>query len=461
MGLFTSKKHSRIAVFLHDGDRWSAFVFAYSRRNWRSIARTSYSGKNPRQIPGELLDFAEKNGACRVRVVLPRNIQTLDQIELPVDATDEEIHTAVMFAHSSETDQTFGTVRIASSLAGSFQMGGSSETLLLAEFETPLLEQYEKNCRSVRIQFDGAGVLELASLGTVCRQHPESRFLFLRRETGFYAAGATEQLPMTAGGIGLGSVPEEHGREPERLQRAARRLETHRTVPLVVWSTPSLDSSRESQIRGICGENADVRFVDFADVAEEVAGEIAAAEHPGVPGGGGAFVGLGETGAVPYRAGTWMFFLTILFAGMFVLITMYKQQGELRTIHAKTKAWEVLQAERKKQNEKLSGFDSQRSRYEKIIGLLSEKSPVPKPLMTVLTVLDENMPLYTRLASIEQISDTELLITGYTMYQDGFLELQPALNKELQTMQMVAELKTLEKLPDSREQRFVFKIHAR
>ncbi|MDR0705325.1 MAG: hypothetical protein LBF88_10105 [Planctomycetaceae bacterium] len=463
----TYGKYSRVAVFLHDGNQWSAYAFAYQKPSWQTLAQTTLSGKNPRQIPPQLLEFAETNKVRRVRIVLTQCVQKLDNVDIPYDAAPEELQTIIALAFSQTTGQEFGTIRVASAFADTFQMGGTNETLYAAGFELSQLELYEKLCQSAGLRFDGCGVLEMAAWATSSRLHDESRFLFLKRDTGFYAVGATEQLPMMTSGITLATPPDERGRETERetsrgterLQGIARRINTQKSIPLQVWYSSGMDEKRLQELQAIIDPETPVSFTDLSEIAEEIAREIAATPEPNVPAGGGAVAGLPEKEKSPYYAGTLMFFIALFFALFFVAVTYCKLQANLNNINNKIAEWDKLRAERKKLNDKLAAIDTQRNKNEKIIQLLSRKNPLPAALVPLLTELNENMPVYTRLTEIEQIGDEELLLTGYTLYQDGFLQLRPKLNRKMNEYQTLVEQKTLEKIPDSNEQKFVLRVY--
>ncbi|MDR3197418.1 MAG: hypothetical protein LBU34_06060 [Planctomycetaceae bacterium] len=459
IGFPTYGKYSRIAVFVHDGNRWYAYAFAYRKSFWHALGHTTLSGKNPRQIPPQLLEFAETHKVRRVRIVLPQTIQKLENVDLPYDAAPEELQTIIALAFSQTTGQEFGTIRVAAAFADTFRMGGTNETLYAAAFELTQLELYEKLCQPAGLRFDGCGVLEMAALAAGVRMHDESRFLILKRDTGFYAVGATDQLPMMTSGIALGTQPEEHKRETERLQGAARRINAQKSIPLQILYSSGMDEKRIEELQSIIDPETPVSFTDLSEIAEEIAREIAATPEPNLPAGGGALAGLPEKEKSPYRAGTWMFFFALFFAVFFTAATYYKLQSDLNTINTKTAAWEKLRAERKKLNDKLAAIDAQRNKNEKIIKLLNQKNPLPAVLVPLLVELNENMPVYTRLTEIKQTSGDELQLTGYTLYQNGFLQLRPKLNQKMNEYHALVEQKTLEKITDSNEQRFVLRVY--
>ncbi|MDR2704568.1 MAG: hypothetical protein LBC02_02200 [Planctomycetaceae bacterium] len=458
----THRKYTRIAVFLHDGNQWYAYAFAHQKSLWKTLAQTTLSGKNPRQIPPTLLEFAETNKVQRVRVVLPQNVQKLDNLDLPYDAAPEELQTIIALAFSQTTGQEFGTIRVAAAFADTFRMGGTNETLYAASFELSQMELYDKSCQSAGLRFDGCGVLEMATWAASSRLHDESRFLFLKRETGFYVASATDQLPMMTSGITLGAPSEERGRdagrETERLQGIARRINAQKNIPLQIWYTSGMDEKKLEELQATIDPETQVACTNLSEIAEEIAREIAATPEPNVPAGGGAVAGLPEKEKSPYRVGTWMFFIALFFALFFIAVTYCKLQSDLHNINNKTAEWDKLRAERKKLNDKLAAIDAQRNKNEKIIKLLNRKNPLPIVLVPLLTELNENMPVYTRLTQIEQIGDEELLLTGYTLYQDGFLKLRPKLNQKMNEYHTLVEQKTLEKIPDSNEQKFVLRV---
>jgi hypothetical protein len=452
-------KYSRVAVFVHDGNQWYAYVFTYQKSFWQTAAQTTQQGKNPRQIPHQLLGFAEKNNAKRVRIVLPQSVHKIENAELPYDATPEETQTAIALQFTQNTGQEFGTIRVASAFADTFHMGGTNETLYAAGFELSQLELYEKLCQSTGLRFEGCSALEMATLAVGVRLHDESRFLILRHDSSFYVVGATEQLPMMTSMISLAMPNDERGRDSERLQGTARRINAQKSIPLQIFHSSEIDEKRIKELQSIIDTDTPVSFTDLAEIVEEIARETASTLETNVPAGGGAVAGLPEKERSPYRAGTWIFAFALIFAAFFTVVTFFKLQSDLNTINAKTAQWEKLRTERKKLNDKLAAIDAQRNKNEKIIKILNRKNPLPAVLVTLLTELNENMPIYTRLTEIEQISDDELLLTGYTLYQDGFLQLRPRLNQKMKEYNTLVEQKILEKIPDSNEQKFVLRVY--
>lgn len=458
MGLFSSRKRSRVAVLIHDGEEWRGFILTYARPQWRCVEQTECPGKNPRQIPAGLLDFAEKNRATRIRILIPSEVVTLANVEYPIDSSPEEMQAVTLGIFCEETGQEWGTQRVCAVLAERFQMGAPSEMVMASSFESSLLESYEKNCRSVRIPLEGIGSLELAFLAAHARKNGEQRFLLLRRDSGFYATHATDFLPMSVHALALGAKPDERGRESERLQRAAKRLETQSERPLNVVSALPLPEERKAALAEVYGLETVVEYGDYASFLVMAAQEAAREETPGAPGGGGSVCGIGEEEKDPYRAGTWLFFATLLLAVFFVWGIHAKLSGELTTIQEKTVAWEKLQAERKKQNDRLRAIDSDRSRYEKITEILRNTEVLPVGWTAILTQLDQEMPPYTRLLSMVQSENGEYLLKGSTFYQKGLMEFIPLLNTALQEYSLLAELVKLEKRADSREQEFVLRV---
>ncbi|MDO4583782.1 MAG: hypothetical protein Q4D62_06725 [Planctomycetia bacterium] len=458
MGLFSSRKKSRLAVLIHDGEVWRGYVLVHGRPQWHCVEQRECPGKNPRQIPAGLLDFAEQNRAGRIRILVPSEVVTLAEVEYPLDSSPEEMQAVTLGLFCEETGQEWGTQRVCAVQAERFQMGATLEMVMVSAFETSLLESYEKNCRSVRIPFEGMGALELALLAAHTREHSEERFLLLRRESGFYATHATDFLPMSVHALALGAKPDERGREPERLQRAAKRLETQSERPLRVISALPLSEERKMELADVYGAETVVTYGDYASFLMMAAQEVAGEENPGAPGGGGSVCGVGEEEKDPYRAGTWLFFAALLLAVFFVWGVHAKLSGELALIQEKTVAWEKLQAERKKQKDLLHNIDSDRARYEAITKILQDTDVLPVGWSEILSELDQNMPPYTRLLSMSQSENGEYTLLGSTFYQKGLMEFIPLLNVALQEYSLLAELVKLEKRADSREQEFVLRV---
>lgn len=192
------------------------------------------SGGNSRSLPEPLLDFAEHHGARRVRLVVPQSIHVLNT-ELPPDAEPEELQTAMAFELAGETGGEFDMLRVAAARGETFRMGATSEMLLAAAFEQPLLEHYRKACRANGLDFDGVGALELAALADHAQHAPHARLLLLRRDAGFYAVPGTESHPLTVGPVGLTAVANAQAWDEERYELGNK------------WGHPALQTLRPSK----------------------------------------------------------------------------------------------------------------------------------------------------------------------------------------------------------------------
>ncbi|MDR0390751.1 MAG: hypothetical protein LBH59_02510 [Planctomycetaceae bacterium] len=457
---FVSRKFSRVVIFLHDGWQWYAYVFAYNKSCWEVLDQTVCSGKNSRQIPITLLEFAEKLNARRVRIVLSQNLQKLENIELPLDATAEELQTVVALAYSQITGSEYGTVRVVSAFADTFNMGGTPDTLFAAGIETTQLEQYEKTCQNSELQFDGCGILEMAAITVGTKYFEDTRFLILHRDKGFYVTCALDEMPMMTSGIILSSAIEDKTRDEERTRVATRRLNVQKILPLQIWYTSDVDAKKIDEIKNTIDPETKLTLTPLSNYHLDIAREIATTTEIGIPSTGGAIIGLPEKEKDPHRAGTWLFTIITILAITLTLVTYQKITTDSKSINLKITAWEKLQNERKKLNDKLSTLDSNRIRNEKITQILNQKNPLPVPIVTLLEEINQKMPIYTKLTTIEQIGDDELQITGYTFFQDGFHELRFRLNEKLRKYNMIVELQIFEKVStDTSEQKFILRIH--
>ncbi|MDR2344874.1 MAG: hypothetical protein LBE18_02305 [Planctomycetaceae bacterium] len=456
---FTLLKFSRIAIFLHDSYQWHAYVFYYHKTRWEVLSTTTCLGKNPRQIPSSLFLFAEQHNARRVRIVLSQSIQKLEKVELPIDATPEELQTVISLAYSQATGSEYGTFRVVSSFADSFEMGGESESFFAAGIDLAQLEQYDKNCHNSGLQFNGCGILELAAVTVGTKYFTESRFLIILGDKGFYVTCASDNIPMTTSGITFAKTIDDKNRDTERTQATARRINAQKMFPLQVWYTADNNPHKLDELRNSIDPETQVTFTNISQYLEDIAREIASSTELGSPGTGGAIVGLPEKEKDPYRAGTWLFAAIIVIAIIIILATYQTLRSNMNTIKSKNDAWEKLKNERKKLTDKLNALDTDRKRNEKIIQILSQKNPLPVSMITMLEELKQNMPVYTRLTSIEQIENEEIILTGYTYYQEGFFELHKLLNQKLLKYKMTTELKSMEKIADSKGQKFVLRLY--
>ncbi|MDR1491408.1 MAG: hypothetical protein LBT05_01610 [Planctomycetaceae bacterium] len=463
--MFFRNKHSKVAVLLHDGGTWFAFAFRFERRIWRCYAQTTLNGKSPRRIPPELLTFAETNHCLRVRLVLPRQIHTLTT-ELPPDITAEEIQTLLVSEASQITGSEFGSVRIAAVKADHDSMSGLPNTIFAAEFEQAALQQYQQQCRQEQLRFDGCAALELTTLAVHSENTPEKRFLFLRQESGFYYVGASDVdaengQPTTVVNIAVGS--QNFSKLPEKSERLRKRLDLHKNIPIeAALCYTEIDEEYKAKLRTLVSEETEAEFIRFADIAEAVArrvAEITPTNEDICP-----LVSLGEEVTDPHYAGTYILVASLLIAIVLTVGGRWKLQNDLKMIETRAAAWNKLQEERKKVNDKLADIDARRSKCDKVIALLNDKSRTPPGLMKILTELSQNIPAYTKIEAIEQKNGQGknlFEIRGRTIYQDGLLQFCSQFNNELAGISCNLELKEFEKAADNpREQLFVFWVNS-
>ena len=454
---FTSKTRSRVAVVLHDGATWHAHVFAPAKPEWRLIARMTLAGRAPGKLPEAVLEFAEKHGARRVRLAMPRSIHTL-RTELPVDAEPEELQTAMAFELSSETGDAVEGVRVAAALGESFGMGAAPATLLAASFDEEPLERYAAACRNAGLRFDGAGSLELAVLGVHAEARPDSRLLFIRRDAAFHAVPGTDLSPMTAGPVPMGMEDLQQEMDAERGERLRRRFALHQALPAAVWCVGVPDGGRKERIQELLGETADVEFRDFELATERVARQLLGAVEAGMPAGAGARVGARPPEKDPHRAGTWMFFVILLATALALAGYGYGLKNRLGTLQVKTAAWETIAEKRKSLQSQLAGLRGGQARSKEACDLLAVKDPLPSGLLALLDALDKSMPEFTRVTAIEQKTATLFDVRGHTAVQYRLKELQDSLAAGMAASGHQVVLRSQNQIVGTAEYEFVFAI---
>jgi hypothetical protein len=453
---FSSKRRSRVAVLLHDGTAWHAQVFAFGRPHWRSVTSMAIGGHNPRVLPEPLLDFADKHGARRVRLVLPQNIHTL-KMELPADAEAEELQTAMAFELGGETGAAVEALRVAAARAETFRMGAAPDMLLAASFDEAALEQYVAACRAAGLDFDGAGALELAALAVHAERQPKARLLLLRHDTTFYAVPATEVSPMTAGPVAFAAGEEAYAElDEERYERIIRRFNLHLMLPMSICCLPMPSENHKQQLRELAGGRADVEFRDLGAEFEHLARQVAETAEIGYPAGGGAVVGTRPPEKDPHRAGTWLFFLLLLTTIASLGLYWYLLRTDLEMLKIKAEAWEAIQGKRKLLEQQHDGLRVERSRCEQTVRLLESKSPLPKGLLPLLDALDRAIPEFTRVTSIDEDGQGGFLVRGHTAVQDRLSDLEKTLLAEMAKLGLLVEQRHLAPIEGSLECEFEY-----
>lgn len=458
---FSSKKRRRVAVFLHDGIAWHADVFAYGRPQWRSVAHTTVAGKNPRNLPESLLDFADEHGALRVRLVLPQNIYTLNA-ELPPDAEPEELQTAMAFELGGETGAELEEIRVAAARAETFRMGATSDMLLAAAFDEAALEQYAASCTAAGLDFDGAGALELAALAVHGERRPEARLLVLRHDTTFYAVPATELSPMTAGAVAFAAGEEDYAEmDEERYERVVKRFNLHLSLSMSISCMPMPTESHKDQLRELAGGRADVEFHNLEEDLEDIARHVAETGEVGYPAGGGAVVGTRPPEMDPHRAGTWMFFLVLFFTIGTLGLFWYRFYADLAALNLKADTWAGIQSERSSLKSTHDRLRAERSKCDGTVALLQKRNTLPAGLLPLINALDRAIPEFTRITSIEEDGEGGFLVRGHTAVQSKLSELERALLEDLGRAGHPVQQRVLRRMEGTLEDEFVYWIGPR
>lgn len=451
MWLFSRSKRTSLVIALHDGFSWRARQFHFHHGQWHAEGMAEAASRNSRKLPKQILEFSAQSDARRLRVLLTGDLHSVT-MDLPEDAEKEEIHTALVYEAAGEIGIEAHLLRLAAVRADRFQMGGEPNVILNTGYDARMLETFAQDCERSGLEFDGAGSLELAVLARHARLDEGRRLLFLRRQTGMYVVPAFDASPFQLSAVPFGAEPDETEAGRERAERAGRRFETHRGLPLRIVSCEPLSEARMGALRELLGKQEQLDILPLAEIEEDVLRHVAWSEV-GSTEAGCALVGAPPKPRDPNVAGTYLCLALILFTGMYVGLRWHHLEESLRYAKTRETDWKNLLAEREKAKNELQSAEGQYRKVQDMQKLLSKQSCLPDALLPVLDTLAFEAPKYSRITGIAQLPDGSISVTGVTRWQEGLRLLDEAFNRRGLSRVMVSETAA-----ERDEQHFEFKI---
>ncbi len=383
---------------IHDGYVWHGSVFARRRGEWMLVDDTFMNGGNPLQLPEELTVWAAGLGAKRMRILIPREPRNVE-LNLPEDMASQERHGAVV--HEMAEDDP-DQVRVAMVRADRFRMGGDSGNILASVFAEENLADFRRQCAAKKIIFEGLGPLELGLLNYHARLSNHKRCLLLLPTGCFYAAPAAQGQPFTFVSAPLKFHPSDYETHPERYERLARRMQTHRGTPALVWSLESLSSEQEGIVKELFDGEEELLFSDLREQMVRMARHAAWGWETGTFFNGAAFVGMREEPRDPHLMGSWLFLLIVLGCAAGMGWLSLESHNRLLAARARQEAWEGLEKERERLKQEASALRQERDHRQQVTQTLRDTQILPDGLMEVFDVLRKKMPPYTRLTGLYQ-----------------------------------------------------------
>lgn len=443
------------AVAVHDGLVWRAYAFRREHGAWTCTGRAEEPSRSGRQLPQAILDFMAHSHAKRLRVLVSGDVHALTA-EMPEDASDEELHTALAYEAQGELGLEAADHRLAVARAGLYDMGGERNALLAVGFERERLQKFATEAEGEGIRFEGVGSLELAVLAAHAQRNPQRRLLLIRARTSFYAVPSHDSQPfMTAMlplGLDMSSDPTAH----ERAERARERLSRHDASPLTVVVASDIEIQRE-KITPYLGACTDVTFIALAEL-EETALQNAVGGRPGGIDDACPWIGLPPPPRDPHRHGTVILFVTLAVTLGWVGMSKQRLNQDLHMSQTNLAAWETLEHARKKATNESKALRERQNTLLAKHALLERRHCLPHGLLPLLSTLADNMPAYSCLLSITPHEGSGFDITGLTQWQDGLPQLDAALRKMSQREGLRREFGGLETSEGQNAQRFRFTV---
>jgi hypothetical protein len=448
-------KSKSVVVAVHDGLAWRAYALRRGHGEWTCVERAEEESRAGRGLPKAMLDFVARSRARRLRVLLSGDVHAL-LAELPEDASDEELHTALAYEAQGELGLETAGHRLAASRATLYDMGGERKALLAAAFEIERLERLAAEADSEGVVFDGAGSLELAVLSAHAHRAPNRRLLLVRERTSFYAVPANDPQPFLTAMLPLGLDALSDPTAKERADRARERLTVHDAMPLTVVLPGEVERLRD-RVAPYLGACANVEYVTLAEL-EDAAVRMAAGGRAGGVTQACPWIGLPPHPRDPHRHGTVILFvilaMTLGWAGL-------RKQGlerDLCDAQANLAAWEKLEAARKQAADESKALRERQGAAMMKRAMLEERRCLPRGLLPLLGALAESMPPYSALVSVEQRAADGFEVAGLTRWQDGLTQLDAALREMGEREGMRREFGGLETIEGQYAQCFRFTI---
>jgi hypothetical protein len=413
--LFTSRKP--VAICLHDGDLWRAFVYRYTRGDWAVRASEKFESPNAKHLPDEMLAWAREEGARRARVIVHGDVHTL-RMQLPEDAPPEEVHTGIAYEAASEMDMDAHLLRVSAVRADRYRLGGPRDLLLVVGHDIAVVNRYHEDCARHRLRFEGVGALELVALSRHARESSAERFLLLRRHAGFLAVPAAENVEMLLRGVAFGAAPmDDHDREAEIMEQSRRSFGLLSHTPLHIVTSLPLPPERVERLRVALGEDAELRVESLDDFAPRML-KHAAWASPGGTDQGCALVGVAPKEKDPRRAGTWAAVAAIVLTGLCLAWLWKAAADDLAAVRKRQADWNALTAARESGAEKYKGMVHERNEIMKTRSVIEGVCPVCPALPPLLDALSASMPPYTRVTMIKQVGE-EMEVAGKAVWSRG------------------------------------------
>jgi hypothetical protein len=445
-----------LVVAVHDGLAWRAYALRRGHGEWTCFDRAEEASRAGRGLPKALLDFVARSRARRLRVLLSGDVHAL-LAELPEDASDEELHTALAYEAQGEIGLEAAGHRLAASRATLYNMGGERKALLAAAFEIERLERLAAEAESEGVAFDGAGSLELAVLSAHAHRAPNRRLLLVRERTSFYAVPANDPQPFLTAMLPLGLDAGSDPTAKERAERARERLSVHDAMPLTAALPGDVNRLRDC-VAPYLGACADVEYVALQELEEAAL----CAEAGGRAGGvteACPWIGLPPRPRDPHRHGTVILFVILAMTLGWTGLRKQDLERDLRAARANLAAWEKLDAARQQAARESKALRDRQGAVMAKRAMLEERRCLPRGLLPLLAALAENMPAYSALVSVEQRAADGFEVAGLTRWQDGLTQLDAALREMGEREGMRREFGGLETIEGQYAQRFRFTIH--
>ncbi len=454
MWFFNKRQNSPLVIAVYNGICWRAMAFRFEGGHSHAAKPVEVASANGRQLPKQIIEYALAEDAVRIRVMATGDIHLLG-MELPEDAADEEIHTAVAYEAADEIGNDAQMLRLAVVRADYYRMGADADAVLTSGFELKILDKFNHDCEKNGLDFEGIGSLEMAVLARHAREDENKRLLFLRKDNAFYVTPAADINPFMVSILPIGFNLEKDIAARERAERGLQRIEPHNNIPLRIVSCCPMPSAKRLWLEKSLANKTDFEIVDFGMVETDILNHAAWANVGGVE-SGCAFVSTPPEARSQYRVGTIIALAIFLVAVAWCGFKWHIFKRDYKSAEDKMQAWATLESEREKKSEMLISLLSKRQKLNEKKDLLKNHKALPKGLLKTLKVLSESMPKYSFVTEISHSGEESLLISGMTRWQEGLSLLDSALKSALRKDGMDREFEGLEAIAGARAQKFKF-----
>jgi Tfp pilus assembly protein PilN len=396
----TREPRGRVAVLLHDGLRWQAGVYRRAGGQMKSDARTEAEGAYSPEPPEELLSWARKQGARRLRLVTWLDVQVVEQ-RLPRTLRIEEIRNALRYDAAGNSGQSPEDIAVAALQATDLYPGASPEAWVVASAATDEVYRAREISHQHKMVFEGIVPLQFAAMRGIADSGGPKACILMGPEQTFAAAAPPTGTPPIIRFVPCGTA----SRSEAGQQKLSRRLRSFADKVVEVVTIGPGGGEAAQSLASAVGFQPEEN--DWGEVRE--ATMRAAAAAPPLFHAGGLAAGRGGRQLATVLAVAIVVLTLVGLAGTRVALKTVSAQYEERI----RKATRVEQA-RTRARDRLAAARRQARGQKDLHQLLSGSRRIRGPVLPILNSLTQAIPEETWVTQIKQQEGGGVVMEGQT-----------------------------------------------